>query len=64
MFSRWTVMNITSASVTTFLAFLAGIISWSVYCACHDIRYPYSEVTVLSVTSIRQRPVVDKFNIY
>jgi hypothetical protein len=32
MFSRWTVTNITSASVTTFLAFLAGIISWSVYC--------------------------------
>jgi hypothetical protein len=32
MFSRWIVTNITSASVTTFLAFLAGIISWSVYC--------------------------------
>jgi hypothetical protein len=31
MFSRWIVTNITSASVTTFLAFLAGIISWSVY---------------------------------
>jgi hypothetical protein len=29
MFSRWIVTNITSASVTTFLA---GIISWSVYC--------------------------------
>jgi hypothetical protein len=33
MFSRWIVTNITSASVTTFLAFLAGIISWSVYCS-------------------------------
>jgi hypothetical protein len=32
MFSRWIVTNITSAIVTTFLAFLAGIISWSVYC--------------------------------
>jgi hypothetical protein len=32
MFSRWIVTNITSASVTTFLAFLAGIVSWSVYC--------------------------------
>jgi hypothetical protein len=32
MFSRWIVTNITSAKVTTFLAFLAGIISWSVYC--------------------------------
>jgi hypothetical protein len=32
MISRWIVTNITSASVTTFLAFLAGIISWSVYC--------------------------------
>jgi hypothetical protein len=32
MFSRWIVTNITSASVTTFLAFHAGIISWSVYC--------------------------------
>jgi len=31
MFLRWIVTNITSASVTTFLAFLAGIISWSVY---------------------------------
>jgi hypothetical protein len=30
MFSRWIVTNITSASVSTFLAFLAGIISWSV----------------------------------
>jgi hypothetical protein len=37
MFSRWIVTNITSASVTTFLAFLAGIISWSVYCI-HDGR--------------------------
>jgi hypothetical protein len=32
MISRWIVTNITSASVATFLAFLAGIISWSVYC--------------------------------
>jgi hypothetical protein len=32
MFSRWIVTNITSASFTTFLEFLAGIISWSVYC--------------------------------
>jgi hypothetical protein len=32
MFSRWIVMNITSESVTTFLTFLAGTISWSVYC--------------------------------
>jgi hypothetical protein len=32
MFSRWIVTNFTSVSVTTFLAFLAGIISWSVYC--------------------------------
>jgi hypothetical protein len=32
MFSRWIVTNITSASVTTFLAFLAGIIYRSVYC--------------------------------
>jgi hypothetical protein len=36
MFSRWIVTNITSASVTTFLAFLAGIISWSVYCNTHS----------------------------
>jgi hypothetical protein len=35
MFSRWIVTNITSASVTTFLAFLAGIISWSVFCTYH-----------------------------
>jgi hypothetical protein len=33
MFSRWIVTNITSASVTTFPAFLVGIISWSVYCS-------------------------------
>jgi hypothetical protein len=38
MFSRWIVTNITSASVTTFLAFIAGIISWSVYCVRHTIN--------------------------
>jgi hypothetical protein len=37
MFSRWIVTNITSASVTTFLAFLAGIISWSVYCSVSTV---------------------------
>jgi hypothetical protein len=44
MFSRWIVTNITSASVTTFLAFLAGIISWSVYCtrANGDVLLAYS----------------------
>jgi hypothetical protein len=36
MFSRWIVTNITSASVTTFLTFLAGIISWSVYCSVSE----------------------------
>jgi hypothetical protein len=37
MFSRWIVTNITSGSVTTFLAFLAGIISWSVYKYSHQL---------------------------
>jgi hypothetical protein len=35
VFSRWIVTNITSASDTKFLAFLAGIISWSAYCTGH-----------------------------
>jgi hypothetical protein len=39
MFSRWKVTNITSASVTTFLAILAGIISWSVYCTLPSIQH-------------------------
>jgi hypothetical protein len=39
MFSRWIITNITSASVTTFLAFLAGIISWSVYCIFQYTRW-------------------------
>jgi cytochrome c biogenesis protein CcdA len=50
MFSRWIVTNITSASVTTFLAFLAGIISWSVYCICplHPNAFLAFSGTVLS----------------
>jgi hypothetical protein len=57
MFSRWIVTNITSASVTTFLAFLAGIISWSVYC-----MYLYMAMTlriraVTQHSTARQGPV-------
>jgi hypothetical protein len=39
MFSRWIVTNIISASVTTFLAFLAGIISWSVCCSSDYLAF-------------------------
>jgi hypothetical protein len=46
MFSRWTVTNITSASVTTFLAFLAGIISRSVYCTTPPTMQKLTSVAV------------------
>jgi drug/metabolite transporter (DMT)-like permease len=51
MFSRWIVTNITSASVTTFLAFLAGIISWSVYCT-YARRIPCNCVELDKITGI------------
>jgi hypothetical protein len=61
MFSRWIVTNITSASVTTFLAFLAGIISWSVYCTepSAGTWWAYGELSMAS-TFREARAVIEQ----
>jgi hypothetical protein len=57
MFSRWIVTNVTSASVTTFLTFLAGIISWSVYCtstfSVHKTRVVLVRFKVLTAMNMK-----------
>jgi hypothetical protein len=57
MFSRWIVTNITSASVTTFLALLAGIISWSAYCTRSKFpsRNSMEHVAVMTMSQIARR---------
>jgi hypothetical protein len=52
MFSRWIVTNITSGSVTTFLEFLAGTISWSVYCTLRQKRA--ADTATMFVTELSQ----------
>jgi uncharacterized protein with PQ loop repeat len=57
MFSHWIVTNITSASVTIFLAFLAGIISWSVYCILGSMCKIHLGPAVETPTSLLQLQV-------
>jgi hypothetical protein len=60
MFSRWIVTNITSASVTTFLAFLAGIISLSVYCRSdRNIGVIYGYILTFNIFPLKFRYFYD-----